>query len=84
MQNLPYRGGAPAILATVAGEAQLAVISPLAANAQIAAGTLRPIATGSAMRDVQFPDLPAVAETFRVSRHWRGSVSSPLPVPRAR
>ncbi len=64
MQNLPYRGGAPAILATVAGEAQLAIISPLASNAQIAAGTLRPIATGSATRDAQFPDLPTVAETF--------------------
>jgi len=64
MQNLPYRGGAPAILATVSGEAQLAVISPLASNAQIAAGTLRPIATGSATRDAQFPDLPTVAETF--------------------
>ncbi len=57
MQNLPYRGGAPAILATVAGEAQLALISPLASNAQIQAGTLRPIATGSAERDKQFPDL---------------------------
>jgi len=48
----------------VSGEAQLAVISPLASNAQIAAGTLRPIATGSATRDAQFPDLPTVAETF--------------------
>jgi len=64
MQHLPYRGGAPAILATVSGEAQLAVISPLASNAQIAAGTLRPIATGSVTRDSQFPDLPTVGETF--------------------
>jgi tripartite-type tricarboxylate transporter receptor subunit TctC len=64
MQNLPFRGGAPAIMATVAGDAQLALISPLASNAQIQAGTLRPIATGSLSRDAQFPDVPAVAETF--------------------
>jgi tripartite-type tricarboxylate transporter receptor subunit TctC len=64
MQNLAYRGGAPAILATVSGEAQLALISTLASNAQVEAGTLRPIATGSVTRDPQFPNLPTVGETF--------------------
>ena len=84
MQNLPYRGGAPAILATVAGEAQLALISPLASNAQIQAGTLRPIATGSAERDRQFPDLPTAAETFPgfEAEAWIG-VFTTAGVPRA-
>jgi len=62
MQHIPYRGGAPAVLATVAGESQFAVLSPLVSLPQINAGTLRAIAAGSLERDPQFPDLPTVAE----------------------
>jgi tripartite-type tricarboxylate transporter receptor subunit TctC len=63
MQHIPYKGGAPAVLATVAGEAQLTAMSPLASLPQIQAGRLRPIATGSPVRDHQFPELPTVAES---------------------
>lgn len=63
MQHIPYRGGAPAVLGTVAGETQLTAMSPLASLAQIEAGALRPIATGSITRDKQFPDLPTIAES---------------------
>jgi tripartite-type tricarboxylate transporter receptor subunit TctC len=63
MQHIPYRGGAPAVLATVAGEVQLTVMSPLASLAQINAGTLRAIASGSAERDPHFPNLPTIAES---------------------
>jgi len=62
MQHIPYRGGAPAVLATVAGESQFAVLSPLVSLPQINAGSLRAIAAGSLARDPQFPDLPTVAE----------------------
>jgi tripartite-type tricarboxylate transporter receptor subunit TctC len=62
MQHIPYRGGAPAVLATVADETQFAVISPLASLPHIQAGTLRAIAAGGLARDPQFPDLPTVAE----------------------
>ena len=62
MQHIPYRGGAPAVLGTVTGEAQLTAMSPIASLAQIQAGKLRPVAAGSAMRDPHFPDLPTVAE----------------------
>lgn len=62
MQHIPYRGGAPAVLGTVTGDAQLTVMSPMASMAQIEAGTLRPIAIGSLQRDPHFPDLPTVAE----------------------
>ena len=41
MQHIPYRGGAPAIQATVAGETEFVVISPLASLPHIQAGTLR-------------------------------------------
>jgi tripartite-type tricarboxylate transporter receptor subunit TctC len=63
MQHIPYRGGAPAIQSTVAGETQFVVISPLASLPHIQAGTLRAIAAGSLARDLQFPDLPTVAES---------------------
>lgn len=62
MQHVPYRGGAPAIQATVAGDTQFAVISPLASLAHIQAGTLRAIAAGSLARDPQLPDVPTIAE----------------------
>jgi tripartite-type tricarboxylate transporter receptor subunit TctC len=50
-------------MGTVAGETQLTAMSPLASLAQIEAGALRPIATGSITRDKQFPDLPTIAES---------------------
>jgi tripartite-type tricarboxylate transporter receptor subunit TctC len=63
MQHIPYRGGAPAMLAVVKGDAHLSVISPLASLPHIQAGTVRAIAAGSLTRDKQFPDLPTVAES---------------------
>lgn len=63
MQHIPYRGGAPAVLGTVTGEAQLTAMSPLASLAQIQAGTIRPLAVGSLDRDPHFPGVPSVAET---------------------
>jgi tripartite-type tricarboxylate transporter receptor subunit TctC len=62
MQHIPYRGAAPAVLGTVAGDVQLALISPIASLAQINGGALRALATGSAERDPHFPGLPTVAE----------------------
>jgi tripartite-type tricarboxylate transporter receptor subunit TctC len=63
LQHIPYRGGAPAILAMVSGETQFAVISPLASLPHIQSGALRAIAAGSLTRDPQMPDLPTVAES---------------------
>jgi tripartite-type tricarboxylate transporter receptor subunit TctC len=62
MQHVPYRGGAPAVLATVTGEAQMTLISPTASLSQIESKTLRALATGGATREEQLPDVPTVAE----------------------
>jgi tripartite-type tricarboxylate transporter receptor subunit TctC len=63
MTHIAYRGGAPAVLATVSGEAQTTLMSPVASLSQIKAGTLRAIATGSLTRDTQLPDVPTMAES---------------------
>jgi tripartite-type tricarboxylate transporter receptor subunit TctC len=62
LQHIPYRGGAPAMTAMVAGETQFTAISTLLSLPQIQTGALRAIATGSLNRDAQLPDLPTVAE----------------------
>jgi tripartite-type tricarboxylate transporter receptor subunit TctC len=63
MQHIPYKGGAPAVLGTVAGETQMTMMSPLASLPQIQAGMLRPLAVTSLVRDRNFPDLPSIAES---------------------
>src|SRR5262245_46691896 len=62
LQHIPYRGGAPAMTAMVAGDTQFTAISTLLSLPQIQAGALRAIANGSLSRDAQLPDLPTVAE----------------------
>jgi tripartite-type tricarboxylate transporter receptor subunit TctC len=62
MVHVPYRGGGPAIMALVTGEAHFTALSPLVSMPQIQAGTLRAVAAGSLARDPQLPDLPTVAE----------------------
>src|SRR6266849_9164268 len=62
LQHIPYRGGAPAMTAMVAGDTQFTAISTLLSLPQIQAGALRAIANGSLSRDGQLPDLSTVAE----------------------
>jgi len=60
--NVPYRGGAPSMLATISGEVQFTVMSSLLAAPQVEAGKLRALAIGSLQRDRNFPDLPTFGE----------------------
>jgi tripartite-type tricarboxylate transporter receptor subunit TctC len=62
LQHIPYRGGAPAMTAMVAGDTQFTAISTLLSLPQIQSAALRAIASGSLARDPQLPDLPTVAE----------------------
>jgi tripartite-type tricarboxylate transporter receptor subunit TctC len=62
LQHIPYRGGAPAMTAMVAGDTQFTAISTLLSLPQIQSAALRAIASGSLTRDPQLPDLPTVAE----------------------
>ncbi len=62
MQQVPYRGGSPAILSTVAGDTQFSVMSSLVSAPHIEAGKLRALGIGSLQRDKHFPNVPTVAE----------------------
>jgi len=63
MRNIPYKGGAPAVAAAVAGDVPIVVVDSAAANAQIRAGRLRVLAVTSAQRTPLVPDAPTVAES---------------------
>jgi tripartite-type tricarboxylate transporter receptor subunit TctC len=63
MQHVPYRGGAPAMMATITGEADLTLLAPNVIFPHIRAGTIRAIATGDVTRHPQLPDVPTTAES---------------------
>src|SRR5450631_2943002 len=63
MLEVPYRGGAPAVLALVSGEVQFAVLSTQLSAPQIQSGKVRALASGGRMRDRNFPDLPTLNES---------------------
>ncbi len=61
--HVPYRGGAPAAQALVAGEVQSMIINALEATPLVQAGRIRAIAVTTATRFAAFPDVPTLAET---------------------
>jgi tripartite-type tricarboxylate transporter receptor subunit TctC len=63
MLHVPYKGGAPAATATVAGETT-AMWSGSSNAPQIKAGRLRPLAVSGAKRSPQYPDLPTISEFY--------------------
>jgi tripartite-type tricarboxylate transporter receptor subunit TctC len=61
--HVPYKGGAPAAAATVAGDTQ-AMWSGSSNAPQIKAGRLRPLAVSGAQRSSQYPELPTIGEFY--------------------
>jgi tripartite-type tricarboxylate transporter receptor subunit TctC len=62
MVHIPYRGGGPAVAATMAGDVPLLIVSIPAAMSQVRAGRLRPLAVSTRTRTPILPDVPTVAE----------------------
>jgi tripartite-type tricarboxylate transporter receptor subunit TctC len=62
MVHIPYRGGGPAVAATMAGDVPLLIVSIPAAMSQVRSGRLRPLAVSTARRTPILPDVPTVAE----------------------
>jgi tripartite-type tricarboxylate transporter receptor subunit TctC len=61
--HVPYKGGAPAMTATVAGEVA-AMFAGTSTAPQIRAGRLRALAVTGAKRSEAFPELPAIGEFY--------------------
>jgi tripartite-type tricarboxylate transporter receptor subunit TctC len=61
--NVTYRGGSPAMQATVAGDTQVLFAGGESAG-QFEAGTLRPLAASGKQRSKRYPDLPTIGEFY--------------------
>jgi len=83
MVHVPYKGGAPATTATVAGEVA-AMMSGTSTAGQIKAGRLRALAFTGPQRSRVLPDVPAVAEFYPdfVMVQWYG-LFAPAGTPEA-
>jgi tripartite-type tricarboxylate transporter receptor subunit TctC len=62
MLHVPYRGSGPAMTDLVGGQVLTMIETAPAAQPQIKAGTLRPLAAASAQRIPTLPDLPTASE----------------------
>lgn len=60
--HVPYRGGAPSVMAVVAGETQVNFSAPSTVLQQIKAGKLRALAVTGNHRLASLPDVPTFAE----------------------
>lgn len=63
MVHVPYRGGAPAVAGTVAGECQLFFTAGTQSLPHVKAGELRLLAVTEGRRSSLLPDVPTVGET---------------------
>ncbi|MCP3469246.1 tripartite tricarboxylate transporter substrate binding protein [Bradyrhizobium sp. CCGUVB1N3] len=81
--SIPYKGGAPALTAVIAGEIPLS-LNPLAeAIGQLEGGPVRALAVTSAQRSKALPDVPTVAEAgvagYDVSVWWGFLAPAKMP-----
>jgi tripartite-type tricarboxylate transporter receptor subunit TctC len=83
--HIGYKGGGPALVATLSGETGLSFLSIPAALPHMQAGRLRALATTGAKRTPSLPDLPTIAEAgvpgYEFSSWW--GVLAPAGTPPA-
>jgi len=83
MLHVPYKGGGPALIDTIAGQAQLCLSSLIQAIGHIRSGKLRALATSSGKRSVILPDVPTISEAgvpgYETANWW--GVAAPRGTP---
>ena len=62
MVHVPYKGGGPAMIDTIAGQAHISIGSLIQFLPHFRSGKLKPLGTGGAKRTTVLPDVPAIAE----------------------
>ena len=63
MIHVPYKGGAPAMIALVGGEVNMVFATAETAVPQIKAGKIRALGVTTAKRNPQLPEVPTIAES---------------------
>jgi tripartite-type tricarboxylate transporter receptor subunit TctC len=63
LNNVPYKGGAPAVIAVVSDESQLLLTLYSSLASLINAGKLKPLGVTASRRDPQLPNVPTLAES---------------------
>ncbi len=85
LMHVPYKGGAPAVRATLTGEVAMMFATVISAKPHIRSGKLRALGITSAERSPVAPDIPTIAESglpgFEVDV-WFGLLA-PAATPRA-
>jgi tripartite-type tricarboxylate transporter receptor subunit TctC len=64
MLHVPYKGGAPAVVDTVAGQTQVLFTAATQTLPHVKSGKLRLLGVTSTKRAAMFPDVPAIAESL--------------------
>lgn len=63
MNNVPYKGGIPAVIAVSAGESHMVLTNPSGVQPQIDSGRLRALAVTGAKRESTLPNVPTLIES---------------------
>lgn len=83
--HVPFKGGGPATLSVMTGDAQISLGSVISLIPHIRSGKLRAIATGGLKRSSALPDLPTVDEAgvkgYEASNWWGVLVPAGTPKP---
>lgn len=77
--HVPYKGGAPAGQALLAGEVQAMIMNVVEAQPLVKSGRLRALAATTAKRAAMFPDVPTLAESVAPGLDasvWQGVLAS--------
>jgi len=62
IRSIPYRGGVPAVTATIAGETSMIIADLTTGNAGLSSDRICPLAVTSMQRSQKYPSLPTVDE----------------------
>ena len=78
-----YKGGAPALIDVMSGQAHVAVATAVTAGPHLRSGRLKALATGAAKRMASMPELPTAAESglpnYEAAIWWAWATTAGTP-----